>query len=425
MSILIKNGTIINDSEFLNADILIENSKITKIEKNIDVKADKVIDAKGLHISPGLVDLHVHLREPGFEYKEDIQSGTKACAKGGFTSIACMPNTNPVCDNVTVVNYIKNKAKEAGYTKVLPIGAITKGSKGKELAELYKMKKEGIVAASDDGRPVENSAMMRNALDYAKGIDLLLISHCEDLDLAKGGLVNEGYNATSCGLAGISRVSEELMAAREILLAEALDTRIHLAHMSTKGSVEMIRNAKARGVKVTAETCPHYFTLNDECILSFNPNTKVNPPIREEEDRLAIIEGIKDGTLDIIVTDHAPHHINDKNVEYALAANGISGIETSFALSYTYLVDKGYIDIFKLIEIMSKKPSEIINIEQGIKVGNTADIAIFDLNKEYEIKADEFLSKGKNTPFDGFKVKGSVEYTIIDGQLVLDKGQIL
>lgn len=424
MRTLIKGGNIIIGNSSTIADLLIEDDKIIEIGR-INVKADKVIEADGLTIIPGLVDMHVHLREPGFEYKETILSGTKAAVKGGFTAVACMPNTSPVCDSEAVVALIKAKAAEANYAKVYPIGAITKESKGLELAEMYKMKKAGIVAASDDGKPVSNGNIMRHAMEYAKTIDLLLISHCEDIELAAGGLVNEGYNSTISGLSGITRVSEEIMVAREIFLAEALKTKIHLAHLSTRGSIELVRQAKARGVKVTAETCPHYFAANDDLILSFNSNTKVNPPLRTEDDRQEVIKGIADGTIDAIVTDHAPHHQDDKRVEYALAANGISGLETSFALGYTYLVKTGVITLYKLIELMSINPAKIIGIISGINVGGIADITIVNTEDKYIIDSSKFISKGKNTPFNGFEVYGSVQYTIVNGRLLVDKGQVL
>lgn len=426
MKTLIKGGSVILGNAIEKTDILIENNIIAKIGKDINDTADKLIEAKGLTIMPGLVDMHVHLREPGYEYKEDILSGSRAAVKGGFTSIACMPNTNPVCDNESIVNYIVDKANAAGYAKVYPIGAITKGSKGEELPEMYKMKKRGIVAASDDGHPVSSGNTMRKAMEYAKTIDLLLISHCEDLDLAAGGFVNEGYNSTITGLKGISRVSEEIMVSREILLAETLNTRIHIAHISTKGSVELIRQAKRRGVKVTAETCPHYFAVNDDVILTFDPFTKVNPPIREENDRLAIIEGIQDGTIDVIATDHAPHHLDEKRVEYALAMNGISGLETAFSLAYTYLVKSGAINIVKLVELMSIKPAMILGLgSKAIEEGAVADLVIVDTESQYQIDTAKFISKGKNSPFNGYDVQGRVEFTIVDGKTLVEKGQIL
>jgi dihydroorotase len=287
------------------------------------------------------------------------------------------------------------------------------------------MKKAGAAAVSDDGKPVSCGNMMRHALEYAKSLDMLIISHSEDLSLSAGGAVNEGYNSTVSGLPGITRAAEEVAVARDILLAEALDARIHIAHISTKGSVELVRRAKERGVKVTAETCPHYFAATDDLILSYDSFTKVNPPLREETDRLAIIEGLRDGTIDVIATDHAPHHLDDKRVEYALASFGISGLETAFGLAYTYLVQKEYIDFTRLIQLMSINPAKILGIKSGIYAGSPADITILDLKTEYKIDTAKFYSKGVNTPFNGYKVTGRAEYTIVDGRIKLDKGQLV
>ena len=343
--LLIKGGTAVLPEGEKVCDILVDGDKIVRIAGNVEDKAAKVIDAKGLHVFPGLIDMHVHLREPGFEYKEDIASGSAAAVRGGFTQVCCMPNTQPVCDNAAVVGYIIARAKEVGLCKVRPIGAITKGEQGETLAEIGKMKEAGAVALSDDGKPVPSARMMRLGMEYASDFGLICLSHCEDKSLADGGCVNEGYNSTLAGLKGIPRAAEEVMIAREIVLAETLGKRVHICHVSTKGGVRLLRDAKARGVAVTAETCPHYFALTDDIILSYDANTKVNPPVREAEDVEAIKEGLKDGTLDCIVTDHAPHHADEKNVEYDLAAFGISGIETSFSLSYTHLVKGGVLTL--------------------------------------------------------------------------------
>ena len=377
-----------------------------------------MIDAKGLHVFPGLIDLHVHLREPGFEYKEDIASGSAAAVRGGFSQVCCMPNTDPVCDNAAVVGYIVARGREVNLCKVRPIGAITKGEKGEQLAEIGKMKEAGAVAISDDGRPVANARIMRLAMEYASDFGLICLSHCEDKDLVDGGVVNEGYNSTLAGLKGIPRAAEEIMLAREIILAETLGKRAHICHVSTKGGVQLLREAKKRGVAITAETCPHYFTLTDDVIMSFDANTKVNPPIREAEDVAAIKEGLKDGTLDCIVTDHAPHHKDEKNVEYNLAAFGISGIETSFSLSYTYLVKAGVLTLEQLADRMSTAPARILGLEGGaLAEGAVADIMLADLNAKYVIDSKEFVSKGKNTPFNGTEVYGKVCCTIVDGDV--------
>ena len=416
--LLIKGGTAVFVDKCEVCDILVDGKKIVKIAKNVEEKGAKVIDAKGLHVFPGLIDLHVHLREPGFEYKEDIASGSAAAVRGGFSQVCCMPNTDPVCDNAAVVGYIVARGREVNLCKVRPIGAITKGEKGEQLAEIGKMKEAGAVAISDDGRPVANARIMRLAMEYASDFGLICLSHCEDKDLVDGGVVNEGYNSTLAGLKGIPRAAEEIMLAREIILAETLGKRAHICHVSTKGGVQLLREAKKRGVAITAETCPHYFTLTDDVIMSFDANTKVNPPIREAEDVEAIKEGLKDGTLDCIVTDHAPHHKDEKNVEYNLAAFGISGIETSFSLSYTYLVKAGVLTLEQLADRMSAAPARILGLEGGaLAEGAVADIMLADLNAKYVIDSKDFVSKGKNTPFNGTEVYGKVCCTIVDGDV--------
>lgn len=348
---LIKNAELVLKDGVKKLDIRSENGVITKIGKNVAArKGERVIDAENLTVLPGLIDMHVHLREPGFERKEDIKSGSRAAVKGGFTQICCMPNTNPVTDNKVVVTYIKARAKEVGFCKIHPIGAITKGQQGEELAAIGGMKGAGIVALSEDGKSVANSKLMANAMQYASDFGLKCLCHCEDSSLVDGGVVHEGYYSTLTGLKGSIRAAEDIMIARELCLAESLNLPVHICHVSTYSGVQLIREAKARGVKVTAETCPHYFTLNDSVIADFDTNTKVNPPIREERDRLAIIEGLKDGTIDCIVTDHAPHHEDDKRVEYNLAAFGISGLETSFALSYTVLVKPKVLTLAQLVK---------------------------------------------------------------------------
>ena len=416
--LLIKGGTAVFADKCEVCDILVDGKKIVKIAKNVEEKGAKVIDAKGLHVFPGLIDLHVHLREPGIEYKEDIASGSAAAVRGGFSQVCCMPNTDPVCDNAAVVGYIVARGREVNLCKVRPIGAITKGEKGEQLAEIGKMKEAGAVAISDDGRPVANARIMRLAMEYASDFGLICLSHCEDKDLVDGGVVNEGYNSTLAGLKGIPRAAEEIMLAREIILAETLGKRAHICHVSTKGGVQLLREAKKRGVAITAETCPHYFTLTDDVIMSFDANTKVNPPIREAEDVEAIKEGLKDGTLDCIVTDHAPHHKDEKNVEYNLAAFGISGIETSFSLSYTYLVKAGVLTLEQLADRMSTAPARILGLEGGaLAEGAVADIMLADLNAKYVIDSKDFVSKGKNTPFNGTEVYGKVCCTIVDGDV--------
>lgn len=417
MKTLLKNGTLVLKDGEKKGDILIENGKIVKIGERLQTDG-KTIDATGKYVLPGLIDMHVHLREPGFEGKEDIESGSKAAVAGGFTQVCCMPNTNPVCDNAVVVSYIKNRQKEVDLCKINPIGAITRGEEGKAMADIGKMKAAGAVALSDDGRSVMDSNIMRLAMEYASGFGLKCLCHCEDINLVDGGVVNEGYNSTLTGLKGSLRAAEDIIISRDICLAESLGIPVHICHVSTYSGVEIIRSAKKRGVKVTAETCPHYFILTDDIITSFDTNTKVNPPIREDKDRKAIIKGLKDGTLDCIVTDHAPHSLKDKQVEYNLAAFGISGIETSFALSYTYLVKTGILTLSQLMQKMSFNPAGILNLEGGeLKEGAPADITIVDLNEKFVIDSKNFLSKGKNTPFNGFEVYGKVLYTLVDGEI--------
>jgi dihydroorotase len=422
MKLLIKNGHIIDAKTGLDGiyDLLSENGRIVGISKDIDAEGCEIIDAAGKYVLPGLVDAHCHLRDPGFEYKEDIESGTKSAAKGGFTSIACMPNTNPVADNESVIKYIMNKARQEGCVNVFPIGAITKGQKGEELAEIGEMKFAGAVAVSDDGKPVKSASLMKKAMQYASMFDIAVISHCEDLDLAEEGVMNEGYTSTILGLKGIPAAAEEAMVARELILAEYLEIPIHIAHVSTALSVELIRNAKKRGTKVTCETCPHYFSLTEEACLGYDTNAKVNPPLRTAEDVSAIIAGIADDTIDIIATDHAPHHIDEKRLEFSLAANGIVGFETALPLAVTYLVRPGVITMNKLVEKMCLNPARLLSISKGtLEIGVAADITIVDINEEFVVDPYSFSSKSKNSPFGGMKLFGSVWGTVVGGKPIV------
>ncbi len=416
--LLIKNVKL--NGELTN--ILLTGNKITSIVKDLgDFMDIPSIDGKGNTILPAFVDIHTHLREPGFESKEDITSGLKAAVAGGFSAVCPMPNTNPVTDNKYIVSYIKMRARESGLARVFPIGAISKGLKGDELAEMASMQRAGIVAVSDDGMPVTNSNLMRKAMEYADGLGMITISHSEDKSLAEGH-ANEGANATRAGIEGISRVAEEAMVAREILLADSLNVAVHIAHVSTTNSVDLIRWAKAKGIKVTCETCPHYIVGTDELILNYDCNAKVNPPLREERDRQAIIAGLLDGTIDAIATDHAPHTKSEKDREFALAPNGISGLESAFGLCYTALVDSGLMSLDRLSELMSKNPSDILNLPCGELIeGGLADFVIVDTDKEYEIDSSKWYSKGKNTPFNGRKVKGQIMTTIVDGNIVFNR----
>ena len=415
---IIRNGNLVLRNSVEKKDILVENGKIVKIADKLPANGGEELDAAGKYVFPGLIDMHVHLREPGFERKEDIESGAKAAVKGGFTQICCMPNTNPVTDNKVVVSYIKAREKEVNLCKIHPIGAITKGSKGEEMAAIAGMKKAGAVAISDDGVAVKNARLMRLAMEYAKGFELKCLCHCEDKDLVDGGVVHEGLSATIAGLKGIPRAAEDVIIAREISLAETLDAPVHICHVSTYSGVRMIRDAKKAGIKVTAETCPHYYSVTDEIIRTYDTNTKVNPPIREEIDKQAILEGLKDGTLDCIVTDHAPHHADDKNVEYDQAAFGISGIETSFGFAITYLYKAGVLSLSEIAEKMSYNPAQILGLDGGeIAEGGVADLMIADIDEAWTVDSAKFVSKGKNTPFNGYKLFGAVKYTIVNGEV--------
>lgn len=430
MKILIKNGHVIDPANGRNGimDVFIDKGIISEVGHDLELDGleMEVIDAAGKVVVPGLVDMHCHLREPGFEYKEDIESGTRSAVAGGITSVACMPNTKPVTDNAGIITYIKARAKEAGYANVYPIGAVSKGLEGKELAEIGEMKFAGAVALSDDGRPVTESGLMRRAMEYAKMFDLKVISHCEDISLADDGYMNEGAVASEMGLRGISRAAEEVMVARDIIIAEAIDAPVHIAHVSTRGSVELVRQAKKRGVAVTCETCPHYFSLTDKACEGFNTNAKMNPPLRTDDDVAAIKEGLKDGTIDCIVTDHAPHHIDEKNCEFGYALNGIVGFETSLGLGIRYLVNEGVLTLEELIRKMSLNPSKILGISKGtLGEGKAADVTIFDPEKEWTVDISKLQSKSKNSPYDGFMLYGKPEYVIVGGNLVVNQGVIL
>ncbi len=423
MRTIIKNINLINyDSENI-CDIIIDNKKIEKIGKNLEVDGcDKVIDGSGKIAFPGLFDIHCHLRDPGYEYKEDIESGSKSAAKGGFTGVLAMPNTKPTADNKTVIDYIYKKIKEKACIKVYQSGAISKGLKGEELAEMGEMQKSGIIAVTDDGKPVTDSSLMKKALIYANMLNLPVISHAEDLSLVDNGAMNEGFMATYLGLRGINKAAEETMTARDILIAKNTNTAVHITHVSTKGSVEIIRNFKKQGVKVTCDTCPHYFSLTDKMCDGFNTNAKMNPPLRDEEDVLAIIEGLKDGTIDMIGTDHAPHHIDEKNLEFDKALNGIIGFETAFNVAYKYLHQGAGMSLCDIIKLMSYNPNKFLKLDGGeIKEGVKADLVIASIDKEYEYKEEDIVSKSKNTPYIGFKFLSKIENVFVDGKDVLEE----
>lgn len=422
MRIIIKNGIVIDGfgSEAIR-DILIDCGVIKAIENHIETKDGVTVDAKGKYVLPGFVDMHTHLRQPGYEEKETIKTGTLAAVAGGYTTVACMPNTNPPIDSDVVVEYIKSVAKKEGDAKVLPIGAMTKGMKGEEITEMAKLKDAGIVALSDDGFPIMNAGLMKRIMTYGKMYDILMIAHCEDKTLSGEGVMNSGKISTMIGLKGIPYEAEEVMLSRNIILAKSTGVRLHIAHISTKGAVKLIRQAKEEGVRITAEVTPHNLTLTDEAVDGYDTNTKVYPPLRTKEDIDALIEGLNDGTIDAIATDHAPHTKDDKKVPYNQASFGISTLETAFSVINTYLVKTGKIKMRDLVKYMCINPSNILGISSGIKVGGAADIAIVDTECEYIVDSNKFKSKGKNTPYNGMKLIGEVKYTIVDGKIKYEK----
>jgi dihydroorotase len=419
MKVLIKNGTLVNphSKERGRYDVIIDDGRVTHIGENLAAEGAELLDCTGKHILPAFMDMHVHLREPGFEYKETIRSGAAAAARGGFSDVACMANTNPVADCAAVIVQIKARAQEAGMARVHPIGALTLGLEGETLAEMGELRDAGCTAVSDDGHPVANANLMRNALMYAKNFDMLIISHCEDKVLVNGGFMNEGAVSTELGLKSITRAAEESMVARDAILAATFGGRIHIAHVSTAGSVEIIRQAKRSGIAITCETAPHYFSATDEDCREFDTNAKMNPPLRTREDVEAIIAGLCDGTIDCIATDHAPHHTDEKDVEFAYAANGISGLETAFSLCNMNLVTSGKMGLDRLVTLLSFNPRKIMNIPGGtIEEGNPADITIVDTQAEYILRKQDMASMGKNTLFLGRKLAGQVCHTFIGGK---------
>lgn len=424
MNMLIQGGRVIDPSQGIDEvlDILVENGVVKELGKGLKAPAGgETIDASGKIVTPGLIDMHVHLRDPGLEYKEDIVSGSRAAAAGGFTSVACMPNTKPVNDNKAVATYIIAKAKSEGLVNVFPIGAITQGSHGERLSEMGELKEAGCVAVSDDGRPVINSELMRRALEYAKGMGIMVISHAEDLSLVGEGVMNEGFVSTELGLKGIPWAAEDAATSRDVYLAEFTGSPLHIAHVSTKGSLRIIRNAKARGVRVTCETAPHYFSLTDEAVRGYDTNAKMNPPLRMADDVAAVKEALKDGTIDAIATDHAPHHLDEKDVEFNEALNGIIGLETSLPLSLG-LVEEGVLTLPALVEKMACNPAKILGINRGtLKAGSVADITVIDPNAVWTVEADKLASKSKNSPFLGREMKGAAAFTIVSGKVVYKK----
>ena len=421
MTILIKNGRLINPSENLDKvmDIFVEDGIIKEKAESIEKQADTVIDAAGCYVMPGLIDLHVHFRDPGLTYKEDIETGSKAAAKGGFTTVCCMPNTKPVVDNVETVKYIIEKGEKTGLTNVLPVGAVTKNMAGVEITDVEDLKKAGICAISEDGKSVMNSGVYRKAMKNAAKANVPVLAHCEDINLVEGGVINLGDKSSELGVKGISNAVEDVIAMRDIMLAKETGATLHLCHCSTKDSVEMVKRAKEEGIKVTAEVCPHHFSMCSDDITSNDGNFKMNPPLRAREDMKALIKGLQDDIMDVISTDHAPHSAEEKAKDLEHAPFGIVGLETSVALTVTNLVKKGYLTPMQMAAKMSYNPAKVLGIPKGtLDEGKIADITIIDPDKEYTIDVNTFESKGKNTPFDGYKVSGEVEYTILNGKVV-------
>ncbi|MBS1792649.1 MAG: dihydroorotase [Acidobacteria bacterium] len=427
MKLLIANGHLIDPAEGQNSgkNILIEDGRVAAWLGHGDPVPEgaEVFDASGMIVAPGFIDLHVHLREPGQEHKETIATGTAAAVAGGWTSVCPMPNTNPINDNAAITRYMIEQAERAGLANVFPIGAITKESTGTELAEMGEMKAAGAVAVSDDGRPVPNAGMMRRAMEYAKDFELPVVDHCEDKSLSSGGVMHEGKLSLLLGLKGMPALAEELDAVRDIILAKETGAHIHIAHISTRGAIEAVRRAKAEGVRVTCEVAPHHFTLTDRAVEGYDTNTKMSPPLRSEEHLEALLEAIKDGTIDAIATDHAPHHADEKALEYDRAPMGITGLETGVGLAFSELVHKGVIDLVRLVELCAANPARIFRIpERGtLKIGSIADVTILDPQFEWTYRNADSRSKSRNSPFDGRTFHGAAVATVVGGRIVYQK----
>lgn len=418
-SLIVKNGLVVDPSQNLEAfiSIRIDAGKVTALGGDLPVQKAEVIDASGLIVCPGFIDLHVHLREPGREDKETIETGSRAAAGGGFTSVCAMPNTTPVNDNGSVTKYVLERGAEAGLVNVFPVGAITRGSRGEELADYGEMKEAGIVALSDDGKPVANSQVMRHAFEYARDFDLPIVDHCEEPSLAAGGSMHEGTFSAMLGLKGINRLAEELHVVRDALLARETGGRVHIAHISTRGSVEIVRWAKSQGLPVTCEVTPHHLLLTDAAVVGFDTNAKMNPPLRSEEDRQSLIEGLVDGTIDAIATDHAPHHIDEKMLEFDKAPFGVVGLETAVGLIYDRLVKTGVISLSRFVALFSTEPAQIFQLNRGtLAPGSVADLTIIDPAREWVVDPARFSSKSRNTPFAGWKLAGAPVMTILAGE---------
>jgi dihydroorotase len=431
MDILLKGGHVVDPANNIDSetDVLIKGDKIAQVAKNIKAngmpQAAKTIDCKGKMVFPGLIDMHTHLRQPGREDEETFLSGSRAALKGGFTSVLCMANTSPAVDNKGVVEYIYAESAKVGLINIYPVAAVTKGLEGKELTEIGQIAEAGAKALSDDGKPVENAEILRRALEYAKMFGLPVISHCEDMNLSRNGVMNEGFVSTKLGLKGIPRASETVMVMRDIELAQLSAAKLHIAHVSAKESVEAVREAKKRGVKATCETCPHYFTLTEDAVLGFNTNAKVNPPLRTKEDVEAIKKGLADGTIDVIATDHAPHSAEEKDVEFDFAATGMIGLEFALSLANKELIKSKVLGWGDLIRKMAVNPAKIINLtgKGSLEAGSDADVTVFDPAAEWIVEGGKIESKSKNTPLIGRKMSGAVVLTIVGGKIKYENGK--
>jgi len=437
MNLLFKNVRVLDPASGLDSrmDVLVQEGRIAEMgseipesklgvgsaiqgQAGLSSPEGELVNGAGKVLVPGLIDMHTHLREPGFEYKETIASGSRAGAAGGYTSLVCMANTCPVNDNRAVTEYILRQARTQAVTHIFPVGAVTKELKGESLAEMGELKEAGVVALSDDGRPLMNAGLLRRAMEYARGFGLPIISHCEDLNLTGQGVMNEGFISTLLGLRGIPNASEELMVLRDVSLAELTGVHLHIAHVSTAGAVRAIREAKARGVNVSAETAPHYFTLTDEAVVGFDSNTKMNPPLRTVKDLAAILEGLTDGTLDAIATDHAPQTSVEKDVEFDYAANGIVGLETALPLTLK-LVHEGRLTLMEAIRKLTFQPARLLGLDKGrIRVSADADLTLIDLDREQTIEVSQFQSKSRNSPFQGWRLRGMATMTVVGGRIV-------
>ncbi len=434
MRLLIANGYVVDPAQGTNTgkNLLIEDGRVVGLSSQSDgvPEGAEVFDATGLIVAPGFIDMHVHLREPGHEYKETIASGAAAAVAGGFTTVCAMPNTDPINDSAAVTRFVIEQAERAGLASVFPIGAITKNSAGTELAEMGEMKDAGIIAVSDDGRPVPTAGMMRRAMEYARGFDLPVVDHCEDKSLVRGGVMHEGHWSLVLGLRGMPAAAEEVDAERNCLLAKLTGARVHLAHVSTRGAVEAVRRAKEKGLPVTCEVAPHHWTLTDEAVQDYDQNTKMSPPLRSQDHIEALLEGLRDGTIDAIATDHAPHHADEKALEYDQAPFGIVGLETAVGLAFEHLVNKGVISLERLVELCSANPARIFSLEErgSLRAGSRADLTILDPEFAWTFDASRSKSKSRNTPFDGYTFHGAAVATLVAGRVAYlhpDYGRVI